>query len=191
MSAPASSVSVRCPCAHSRSSSSGTSRFRNGKAQRVYRVSGTWERDGRPTGDLFVVQGNHTSRFDLRKRNSYRPRPRPSATVCWTEPELAHRPTIFSSRPMPAGGAVGRRRDRRLSPLEARASDDSRFQRQRTSIPTLPTSPSPTRQHFATCSLTRGSNMWVYRAMSANQAGCLRWIGPWWSRSSASRGREG
>jgi hypothetical protein len=32
----------------------------------LYRVSGTWELDGRPTGDLFVVQGKESTRFDLR-----------------------------------------------------------------------------------------------------------------------------
>jgi hypothetical protein len=34
----------------------------------LYRVSGTWERDGLPTGDLFVVVNDRTTRFDLRKR---------------------------------------------------------------------------------------------------------------------------
>jgi hypothetical protein len=32
----------------------------------LYRVSGTWERDGRPTGDLMVALGDRTRRFDLR-----------------------------------------------------------------------------------------------------------------------------
>jgi hypothetical protein len=32
----------------------------------LYRVSGTWERDGRPTGDLVVAVGDRTRRFDLR-----------------------------------------------------------------------------------------------------------------------------
>jgi len=39
----------------------------------VYRVSGTWERDGRPTGDLFVVQGNHSTRSDLRTNGKITP----------------------------------------------------------------------------------------------------------------------
>ena len=39
----------------------------------LYRVSGTWERDGRPTGDLFVVQGNHSTRFDLRNSQELTP----------------------------------------------------------------------------------------------------------------------
>jgi hypothetical protein len=32
----------------------------------LYRVSGTWERDGRPTGDLVVAMRDRTRRFDLR-----------------------------------------------------------------------------------------------------------------------------
>jgi hypothetical protein len=32
----------------------------------VYRASGTWERDRRPTGDLFVGRGDQSTRFDLR-----------------------------------------------------------------------------------------------------------------------------
>jgi hypothetical protein len=32
----------------------------------LFRVSGTWERDRRPTGDLFVVNGDQSTRFDLR-----------------------------------------------------------------------------------------------------------------------------
>ena len=37
---------------------------RQGKT--LYRVSGTWERDGRPTGDLVVAVGDRTRRFNLR-----------------------------------------------------------------------------------------------------------------------------
>jgi hypothetical protein len=33
----------------------------------LYRLSGTWEKDGLPTGDLLVIAGNHTTRFNLRK----------------------------------------------------------------------------------------------------------------------------
>lgn len=32
----------------------------------LYRVSGTWEKNGLPTGDLWVVDGNRKARFDLR-----------------------------------------------------------------------------------------------------------------------------
>jgi hypothetical protein len=32
----------------------------------LYRVSGTWEKDGKPTGDVFVVTGDRTNRFNLR-----------------------------------------------------------------------------------------------------------------------------
>jgi len=39
----------------------------------LYRVSGTWERDGKPTGDLFVVQGNQSTRFDLQTSGKITP----------------------------------------------------------------------------------------------------------------------
>jgi hypothetical protein len=39
----------------------------------LYRASGTWERDGRPTGDLFVVRGDQSTRFDLRDSKDLTP----------------------------------------------------------------------------------------------------------------------
>jgi hypothetical protein len=35
-----------------------------------YRIQGTWEKDGLPTGDLFVEDGDRTRRFDLRRSES-------------------------------------------------------------------------------------------------------------------------
>ena len=68
----------------------------------LYRVSGTWEKDGLPTGDLFVViDGDRTARFNLRKSDASLPRPWPSATVCSIEPAPSRCPAIFSSRPIP------------------------------------------------------------------------------------------
>ncbi len=43
-------------------------RLEESVGHKVYRASGTWEKDGEPTGDLYVVSGNRTSRFDLRSR---------------------------------------------------------------------------------------------------------------------------
>jgi hypothetical protein len=36
----------------------------------LYRVSGTWEQDGLPTGDLFVGEGDHVMRFNLRNSDN-------------------------------------------------------------------------------------------------------------------------
>ena len=36
----------------------------------LIRVSGTWEKDGKPTGDLFVVAGDRTTRYNLRDNES-------------------------------------------------------------------------------------------------------------------------
>jgi hypothetical protein len=36
----------------------------------LYRVNGTWEKDGLPTGDVFVVQDGQTTRFNLRTNDN-------------------------------------------------------------------------------------------------------------------------
>ena len=112
----------------------------------LYRVSGTWEKDGQPTGDLFVVEGDHTTRFDLRRATTYLPRPGPSVTVCWTEPELCACPHHFFVE-TDAGGAVlsaeGEIVDYHLwKPARLTVR---RFQRRARLRRRLPRSPSPTR----------------------------------------------
>ena len=85
-----------------RSSSSGTSPSRNGRARHFIASaehgSGTACRPG--ISSLFREITPRASTCEA--TTTYLPRPGPSATVCSTEPELSLCPTIFSSRPMPA-----------------------------------------------------------------------------------------
>ncbi len=152
----------------------------------LYRVSGTWEKDGLPTGDFFVVEGDRNTRFNLRKNDNL-----PAETKAIRDRlldrarALAVRHHFFVEADAAGARAVGRRRNRRLSFVESGASDRASIPAASTNTRHLPRSPSPTSPTSVTCSCTRVSKMWPCLATCVITDGCLRWIGRRLSRSSA------
>ncbi len=129
----------------------------------VYRAQGTWEKDGKPTGEFSgddraqgrslrpakQRQADSPERKEIRDRLLDRVR------------ELADSPGVLRRDRGERNDARGRRRNREPPPLEAFAPFAARFDRHARLLATSTRFPSLSRAGFATCSRTKGSNMSV------------------------------
>ena len=102
---------------------------REDRGATAYVARGTWEKDGKPTGDFSVTTGTRVARFDLRKNDKLTPEQRVIRDHLLERSRELATPRGSSSRPERAHDASGRRHDRQLSLMESIASFAQRFER--------------------------------------------------------------
>ena len=64
------------------------------------RVQGTWEQDGKPTGDVLVTVGTNQARYDLRAPSAILPAVKQESDRLLAQAGSCRGPASFSSRPV-------------------------------------------------------------------------------------------